>query len=81
MKKLIVNTIAWILMITDWGTLLICFYLMMTDQKDSAGLPATICAVSAFLSMVFIVVDVCILNPYDKNPPRLTLRGFYLIAW
>ena len=55
-------------MITDWGTLLICFYLMMTDQKDSAGLPATICAVSAFLSMVFIVVDVCIIEEGGTKP-------------
>ena len=68
MKKLIVNTIAWILMITDWGTLLICFYLFMTDQKDSAGLPATICAVSAFLSMVFMVVDVCIIEEGGTKP-------------
>lgn len=57
MKKLIVNTIAWILMITDWGTLGICLYLILTDQKDSAGLPAIICAISAFLSLVFMVVD------------------------
>lgn len=55
-------------MITDWGTLLICFYLLMTDQKDSAGLPATICAVSAFLSMVFIVVDVCIIEEGGTKP-------------
>lgn len=68
MKKLIVNTIAWILIITDWGTLLICFYLMMTGQKDSAGLPATICAVSAYLSMVFIVVDVCIIEEGGTKP-------------
>jgi len=68
MKKLIVNTIAWILMITDWGTLSICFYLLMTDQKDSAGLPATICAVSAFLSMVFMVVDVCIIEEGGTKP-------------
>ncbi len=68
MKKLIVNTIAWILMITDWGTLGICFYLLMTDQKDSAGLPATICAVSAFLSMVFMVVDVCIIEEGGTKP-------------
>ena len=68
MKKLIVNTIAWILMITDWGTLLICFYLMLTDQKDSAGLPATICAGSAFLSMVFMVVDVCIIEEGGTKP-------------
>lgn len=68
MKKLIVNTIAWILMITDWGTLLICFYLMLTDQKDSAGLPATICAVSTFLSLVFMVVDVCIIEEGGTKP-------------
>jgi hypothetical protein len=55
-------------MITDWGTLLICFYLMMTDQKDSAGLPATICGISAFLSMVFIVVDVCIIEEGGTKP-------------
>jgi len=68
MKKLIVNTIAWILMITDWGTLAICFYLLLTDQKDSAGLPATICAVSAFLSLVFMVVDVCIIEEGGTKP-------------
>ena len=50
-------------MITDWG-----FYLIMTDQKDSAGLPATICAVSAFLSMVFMVVDVCIIEEGGTKP-------------
>lgn len=68
MKKLIVNTIAWILMITDWGTLAICFYLILTDQKDSAGLPATICAVSAFLSVVFILVEVCIIEEGGTKP-------------
>jgi hypothetical protein len=68
MKKLIVNTIAWILIITDGGTLLICFYLMMTDQKDSAGLPATICGISAFLSLVFILVDVCIIEEGGTKP-------------
>lgn len=68
MKKRIVNTIAWILMITDWGTLGICFYLIMTDQKDSVGLPATICAVSAFLSLVFMMVDVCIIEEGGTKP-------------
>lgn len=68
MKKLIVNTIAWILMMTDWGTLGICFYLIMTDQKHSAGLPATSCAVSTFLSVVFMVVDVCIIEEGGSKP-------------
>lgn len=68
MKKLVVNTIAWILMITDWGTLAICFYLLLTDQKDSAGLPATVCAISTFFSLVFMVVDVCIIEEGGTKP-------------
>ena len=68
MKKLIVNTIAWILIATDWITLVLCFFFMMTDQKDLASIPATICGVSAFLSLVFILVDVCIIEEGGTKP-------------
>ena len=68
MKKLIVNIIAWILIATDWITFIICLYLMMMDQKDLASLPATICAVSTFLSVVFMVVDVCIIEEGGTKP-------------
>ena len=68
MKKLIVNTIAWILLATDWITLVLCFFFLMTGQKDLASLPATICAVSAFLSLVFMLVEVCIIEEGGTKP-------------
>lgn len=68
MKKLIVNTIAWILIATDWITLVLSVFFILTEQDDLVGLPATICAVSAFLSIVFIVVDVCIIEEGGTKP-------------
>lgn len=68
MKKLIVNTIAWILIATDWITLVLSVFFVLNEQDDLVGLPATICAVSPFLSLVFIVVDVCIIEEGGTKP-------------
>lgn len=68
MKKVIVLTIGWLLVTIDWITLIICFYYLATGQKDSAGLPATICAVSFFFSLVFLLVDVCIIEEGGTKP-------------
>jgi len=67
MKKVIVLTIGCLLVATDWITLIICFYFLMNGQKDSAGLPATIVQ-SMFFSLVFFLVDICIIEEGGTKP-------------